>query len=75
MRRGRHNGYGFCKHRSMGGMAFLPDTYCCICGTPSYYTGDSQGNYYCEQHQQEKPLEAWTDEGRLTEEDFRRVLE
>lgn len=50
-RRGYENGAGFCKHCGLfKSKAFEPLTKCKICGKPTYYTSDINGNYYCEEH-------------------------
>jgi hypothetical protein len=59
---GYTNGGGFCKHCNMwSSTAFEPLTHCCVCDKPTDYTVDSDGKYYCEEHQREMPLEKWTD--------------
>jgi hypothetical protein len=60
-RRGYHNGYGVCKRCGMGGMVFEPDVFCCICGKPTFFTQDSRGLYYCQEHQRDKLPEFFTD--------------
>lgn len=50
-RRGYTNGAGFCKNCGMfNSKAFEPETKCCICGKPTFYTKDINENWYCEEH-------------------------
>lgn len=50
--RGKYtNGAGTCKHCNMfSSEAFKPTEKCCICGVPTYWDVDTQGKFYCEQH-------------------------
>lgn len=61
-RRGYKNGAGFCKHCGMfASKIFPPDEYCVTCGKPTYWTEDTDGNWYCKEHERDKPLDKWTD--------------
>lgn len=53
-RRGRTDGYGYCKHCAYAGMVFEPLTKCCKCGKPTAHTQDYKGNWYCEKHKHAK---------------------
>lgn len=58
--RGYLNGLGFCKHCGMSKAgAFAPVTTCCICGAPTYYSIDSEGKMYCQEHLRDKPVQLW----------------
>ena len=54
-RRDRTDGYAYCKHCSYSSTVFKPLTKCCKCGTPTSYTQDYKGKYYCEKHARVKP--------------------
>ncbi len=54
-RRGRTDGYGYCKHCSYSAMVFEPLTKCCKCGKPTAYAKDYRGKWYCEKHERIKP--------------------
>jgi len=59
-RRGYTNGGGFCKHCDMWmSHAFEPSTLCCICKKPTDWTHDTEGEYYCQEHQRDMPLGKW----------------
>ncbi len=59
---GYKNGAGFCRHCNLfKPRAFPPSETCCVCGEPTYYTGDSAGNWYCVDHERDKPLALWTE--------------
>jgi len=59
---GYRNGCGICKHCGMfASDVFPPSEHCVICGKPCYWTEDIDGNWYCEEHQREKPLNKWTE--------------
>ena len=61
-RRDYKNGVGFCKHCGlMKSKAFKPLTKCVICGNPTYYTSDIDGNYYCKKHSKDMPLDKMSD--------------
>lgn len=61
-RRGYKNGAAFCKHCDLFMSGVLPpDESCCVCGVPTYWTSDADGNFYCEDHERNKPLELWTE--------------
>lgn len=47
-RRGRTDGYGYCKHCSYSAMVFEPLTKCCKCGKLTAYSKDTRGRFYCE---------------------------
>lgn len=53
-RRGRTDGYAYCKHCSYSATVFEPLTKCCKCGKPTAYTQDYKGNWYCEKHKHAK---------------------
>lgn len=46
-RRGRTDGYAYCKHCSYSAMVFEPLTRCCRCGVPTSYYKDTRGRFYC----------------------------
>lgn len=46
-RRGRTDGYGYCKHCSYSARVFEPLTKCCKCGTPTAYASDNRHHHYC----------------------------
>jgi hypothetical protein len=54
-RRDRTDGYAYCKHCSYSSTVFEPLTKCCKCGTPTSYTQDYKGKYYCKKHARVKP--------------------
>ncbi len=49
-RRGRTDGYAYCKHCSYASTVFEPLTKCCKCKTPTAYSIDYKKNYYCKKH-------------------------
>lgn len=50
-RRDYTNGVGFCKHCGLyKSHAFEPTTMCKICGEPTSYSQDNNGDFYCEEH-------------------------
>lgn len=50
-RRDYKNGVGFCLGCGMfKSKAFEPLTTCVECKTPTYYSSDNKGNWYCEEH-------------------------
>jgi hypothetical protein len=53
-RRDRTDGYAYCKHCSYSSTVFEPLTKCCKCKTPTAYTQDYKGNWYCEKHKRFK---------------------
>jgi hypothetical protein len=54
-RRGRTDGYAYCKHCSYSATVFEPLTKCCKCGKPTSYDTDFRGKYYCKKHAATKP--------------------
>lgn len=54
-RRGRTDGYAYCKHCSYSATVFEPLTKCCKCGKPTSYDTDFRGKYYCKKHSATKP--------------------
>ena len=56
-RRGRRDGYGFCKKCGMGSMFAEPLDTCSVCGKPTNYITDSRGVFFCEEHITDIPLE------------------
>lgn len=54
-RRGRTDGYAYCKYCSYSSTVFEPLTKCCKCGEPTSYTTDYKGKYYCKKHSRIKP--------------------
>lgn len=54
-RRDRTDGYAYCKHCSYSAKVFEPLTKCCKCGTPTSYSSDYRGKYYCKKHAATKP--------------------
>jgi hypothetical protein len=57
-RRGYKNGLGFCKHCGMSkSEAFEPAEHCVVCGIACYYSRDTDGNWYCEDHVDQIPDE------------------
>lgn len=49
-RRGIRNGGGYCKHCGLFQVdAFNPSENCSICGTPTYWIKDKDGNWYCKE--------------------------
>lgn len=54
-RRGRTDGYAYCKHCSYSSTVFEPLTKCCKCGEPTSYSKDYKGKYYCKKHSRNKP--------------------
>lgn len=54
-RRDRTDGYAYCKHCSYSATVFEPLTKCCKCGTPTAYSIDFRGKYYCKKHKRIKP--------------------
>lgn len=54
--RGRRDGYGYCKHCSLSMSGVLPIlNKCCKCKTPTNWTSDDKGRYYCKKHARMKP--------------------
>lgn len=49
-RRGRVDGYAFCKACPYSSMVLDPLTNCTTCGVPAHYSQDLGGNWYCEGH-------------------------
>lgn len=61
-RRDRRDSHGYCRHCGAFVMhVFIPLDPCVVCGVYKPYTEDTAGNWYCKDHQREKPLELWTD--------------
>lgn len=57
-RRGYTNGAGFCKHCGMfKSHAFEISTHCKICGKPTNYISDINGDFYCDEHSVLMPIE------------------
>lgn len=55
-RKGYTNGAGFCKHCGMfKSKAFEPTTKCCKCGSPTNYSADRVGNFYCNKDYSSNP--------------------
>ena len=54
-RRDRTDGYAYCKHCSYSSTVFAPLTKCCKCKTPTAYSKDHNGEYYCKKHKRFKP--------------------
>lgn len=54
-RRGRTDGYAYCKYCSYSSTVFEPLTKCCKCKTPTAYAVDHRGKYYCKKHAATKP--------------------
>jgi len=60
-RRGYENGAGFCVQCGMfQAHVFPPSKTCVVCGVPTYWTLDTDGNAYCQTHAWQKPLDKWT---------------
>lgn len=49
-RRGRTDGYGYCKKCSYSSTVFEALTKCYKCGIPTSYTEDTRGNHFCKKH-------------------------
>lgn len=49
-RKGREDGYAFCKSCPYSGMVLAPTTNCETCGKPAHFGKDLLGQYYCERH-------------------------
>lgn len=64
-RRGRTDGYAYCKHCSYSATVFEPLTKCCKCGKPTSYDTDFRGKYYCKKHAATKPKNPDKSKGRL----------
>lgn len=57
-RRGYRNGAGFCKKCDIfQSEVFEPTEKCVICNCNTYYTSDTDGNFYCENHKDQIPEE------------------
>jgi hypothetical protein len=55
-RRGYRNGVGFCKHCGLyKSSVFEPSEKCYVCGKPTFYIADKNGNFYCEEHKKDIP--------------------
>lgn len=54
-RRGRTDGYAYCKHCTYSSKVFEPLTKCCKCGVKTSYAQDFRGKYYCKKHSRTKP--------------------
>jgi hypothetical protein len=54
-RKNRTDGYGYCKHCSYSSMVFEPLTKCCKCNTPTAFSQDYRGKWYCAKHNRCKP--------------------
>lgn len=54
-RRGRTDGYAYCKHCSYASTVFEPLTKCCKCGVPTAYASDYRGKHYCKKHSRVMP--------------------
>jgi hypothetical protein len=60
--RGYENGGGFCKHCNMfSGSAIAPTHKCPVCDTPTWFTKDADGNFWCEEHRDEVPEDKMTE--------------
>jgi hypothetical protein len=60
------NGAGLCKHCGMfKSGVFPPSTHCTICGIPTYWTYDTDDNWYCEKHANDIPEEKLTASGKF----------
>lgn len=59
--RGHRNGVGICKYCGMPGFDVIPGPPCCICGVPTWHERDKNNSYYCEAHERDMPLSAWSD--------------
>jgi len=59
-RRGRRDGYGFCKKCNMGSMFAGPLDTCCVCNVPTCFAYDADQQAYCREHLQECPEEKRT---------------
>jgi hypothetical protein len=56
-RRGRTDGYCYCKHCNLSGTFMEPTTHCCKCGIPAAYGSDKYGKIHCETHYKDIPPE------------------
>lgn len=57
-RRGYKNGAGICKHCNLFKRdVFEPSEKCVICNCNTFWITDTDGNYYCEQHEKDIPEE------------------
>ena len=54
-RKGRTDGYGYCKHCPLAGTFLDPLTKCIKCSCPTTDSQDKNNNYYCYQHYYELP--------------------
>lgn len=52
---------GKCKHCGMTKFNMLRSQPCRVCSAPTFYTRDTEDNYYCEQHARDMPLSLWLD--------------
>jgi hypothetical protein len=59
-RRGRRDGYAFCRHCDLGGRFLEPLERCHDCGAPTYHGQDVGGNWLCKQHYEALPEERWS---------------
>ena len=64
-RRGREDGYGYCKNCAYSAMVFKPLTKCCKCGVPTRQSVDHKGKWYCVKHCKTKPKDPDRRRGRL----------
>lgn len=60
-RRGREDGYAYCKHCSLSGIYLPPSNPCAGCGATEYksHGQDNQGRRYCEPCYEALPKELW----------------
>jgi len=64
-RKGRTDGYAYCKHCKLSGMFLECLTKCCICNEPTNYCTDTEKKYYCKAHEKCIPEDKITDNIRL----------
>ncbi len=56
-RRNREDGYAYCKLCPLSGTFLEPLTQCFICKKPAHYEQDLKGNWYCEEHYYNLPID------------------
>ncbi len=49
-RRGRMDGYAFCRHCNYSSTVLEPLFFCTVCDVPTHHLSDRHGQFYCETH-------------------------
>jgi hypothetical protein len=68
-RRGRTDGYAYCKHCAFGGRVLVPLTNCCVCGVATSWTQDTEKKWYCQEHADRIPADKEPEWKKLMAED------